>query len=180
MGSHRDRRLAWDETIEGIRRGAGSLSLRDSTRLYGRLYELARLDGQWRLASFRAEFGDEWIVDLVHDLLAERREAIVGHPNPRALFLVSLKRRAIDRQRRAGSRVVEPDDGEGAAPEDDIIRDLDLKKVLKGLSERNQEIVVAVALGEDREAVAREHGTSRPNVDQIVSRTRKSAQGGEP
>jgi DNA-directed RNA polymerase specialized sigma24 family protein len=57
---------------------------------------------------------------------------------------------------------------------------LDARAELLRLSPRDRAIVVAAALGEEREDIARNLGTSRANVDQIVSRARKRLSGGEP
>jgi DNA-binding NarL/FixJ family response regulator len=45
------------------------------------------------------------------------------------------------------------------------------------MAPREREIVVAVAMGEDREELARSYNTSRANIDQIVSRARRRLHG---
>jgi len=146
----------------------------------GRLYELALADGPKLLSSFRRRLGDERIVDLVHDLLAAKLEAIVSADEPRALFCTALQRRAISWLRRGDACVVEDPAKETAStdrtgqPEDErrgFI--LDAHALLDRLPVRERAMVVAIALGEEREAIAAEFGTSRANVDQIVRRVRK-------
>jgi DNA-directed RNA polymerase specialized sigma24 family protein len=142
-----------------------------------RLYELALSDGPRLLRSFRRRLGDERIVDLVHDLLAVKLEAIIAAEEPRALFCTALHRRAISWLRR-GDAIVMPDGPEvasapTAAEEETRGFVHDALAALRALPAREREIVVAAAVGEDREAIAREFGTSRANVDQIVSRARR-------
>jgi DNA-directed RNA polymerase specialized sigma24 family protein len=143
-----------------------------------RLYALALADGPLLLKSFRRRLGEDRIVDLVHDFLAANLGAVIAADEPRALFCVALQRRAISWLRRGDADVAaDPSSGKvPAAPVDEHERHdfiVDARSALAGLPKREQEIVVAVALGEDREAVARAFGTSRSNVDQIVSRVRR-------
>jgi RNA polymerase sigma factor (sigma-70 family) len=146
----------------------------------GRLYELALADGPRLLASFRRRLGDDRILDLIHDLLAAKLEAIVMADEPRALFCTALQRRAISWLRRGDAAVVEdPEEDSTVASSSEESEDerqgfiLDARNVLSKLPDRERAMVVAVALGEDREAIAKTFGTSRANVDQIVSRVRK-------
>jgi RNA polymerase sigma factor (sigma-70 family) len=140
-----------------------------------RLYELALADGPPLLRSFRRRLGDDRIVDLIHDLLAAKLDALVAADEPRALFCTALQRRAISWLRRGDADVVE-DAREAVGETDESERQqfiVDARSALDHLPERERAIVVAVALGEEREAVARAFGTSRANVDQIVSRVRR-------
>lgn len=155
----------------------------DRERHLPRLYELALADGPRLLARFQRRLGDERIVDLVHDLLSSKADAIALADEPRALFCTALQRRAISWLRRGDAAIAE------ARPEDASERDdegerqrflLDARAALAGLSERERAMAVAVALGEEREAIARAFKTSRANVDQIVSRIRRKFAGEEP
>ena len=172
----------WDEIIarlQGEREPLRSPHIR-------RLYEVALSDGPRFLASFRRTLGDERVLDLVHDLLAEKLSAIVAAETPRAFFCRALQNRARSWVRRGDAEVAEsPSDSSRGTPSDKGEEDrrgfvLDARDALAALSERDRGIVVAAALGEDREAIAREFGTSRANVDQIVSRLQKRFRGSEP
>jgi DNA-directed RNA polymerase specialized sigma24 family protein len=142
----------------------------------GKLYDLALADGPRLLKSFQKRLGDDRILDLVHDLLATKLEAIVAADEPRALFCTALQRRAISWLRRGDAAVVE--DAPERPPEG-VVEDerqgflVDAKNALEGLPERERAMVVAVALGEEREAIAQAFRTTRANVDQIVSRVRR-------
>lgn len=155
-----------------------------------KLYALALEDGPRLLGSFRRRLGEDRIVDLVHDLLAAKLEVIVAAKEPRALFCTALQRRAISWLRRGDAAVLEdrsrdsaPHASDASAvaaidgsvnPEDDRHEFLiDAKSALDELPPRERAMVVAVAMGEERESIAREFGTSRANVDQIVSRVRR-------
>jgi DNA-directed RNA polymerase specialized sigma24 family protein len=88
--------------------------------------------------------------------------------------------------RLGASRVVEsPPDSSREAPSDTPEEDrrgfvLDARDALDELSERDRGIVVAAGLGEDREEIAKAFGTSRGNVDKIVSRLQKRFRGEGP
>ena len=47
------------------------------------------------------------------------------------------------------------------------------ERVVVTLSDRERQVFAALAAGEERDDIARALGTSRANIDQIVSRTRK-------
>lgn len=146
-----------------------------------RLYELALADGPRLLGNFRRRLGQERIVDLIHDLMAAKVDAIIAADEPRALFCTALQRRAISWLRRGDAEVVaevrETADACGAAEDERQGFILDAKSALDQLPARERAMVVAVALGEERESIAREFGTSRANVDQIVSRVRRRFSG---
>ena len=149
------------------------------SRHLGALYALACRDGRMRTRSFARVRGDEAVLDLVHDLLSERATEIVMARNPRAFFLTCLTRRAIDGIRRSGEHLTSdgaPDEEarDGVDDEASVAFVLDARAALHELSPRDAAVVVATAEGENREAVARAAGTSRANVDQIVSRVRRS------
>jgi DNA-directed RNA polymerase specialized sigma24 family protein len=154
--------------------GAKPVDVLQSSHL-PRLYELALADGPLLLRGFRRRLGDERILDLVHDLLAAKLEAIVLAEEPRALFCTALQRRAISWLRRGDSAVVAEAEGAGADERADERQEflLDARNALERLPERERAMVVAVALGEEREAIAQEFRTTRANVDQIISRVRR-------
>ncbi len=143
------------------------------------------------LAKFR-QLSEEDRDDLFHDTLTNLRE-ILGADDPVAFFVVALRRRAISHVRAPKNLPKTPLDGDADRPGgavDATARKLlddwaaggghdpgfvlDARGFLAGLPERSSEILYAVALGEDREAIGRRFGTSRVNVDQIVSRARKA------
>jgi DNA-directed RNA polymerase specialized sigma24 family protein len=164
----------WSTVVVLLRRSPTPATSRDLPRLY----ELALADGPPLLRSFRRRLGDDRIVDLIHDLLAAKLDALIAADEPRALFCTALQRRAISWLRRGDADVVaDPSSGKTpAASIDEHERQefiVDARRTLRDLPDRDREIVVAVALGEDREAVARAFGTSRANVDQILSRVRR-------
>jgi RNA polymerase sigma factor (sigma-70 family) len=136
------------------------------------LYALAMDDGQRALRSFK-KLDAARRVDLVHDLLATRMDAILDAESPRALFMTSLGRLAIQWLRRKDAEVLEPVTPTPDGTDRDPAHRLDLIRTLERLPPRDRQVLLAVAMGEDREEIARVLGTSRENVDQIVSRARK-------
>lgn len=160
-----------------------------------RLYKFALQDGPRIIHSFKKELGATVVEELSHALIAEKLAAIVEAQNPKAFFRTALVRRAITWQRRGDATVAAtPDESISPKPvagstghtqgrdigEEAERREFvhDARLILDSLSDRDRQIVVAVALGDDREAVARAFGTTRANVDQIVSRVRKLLKGG--
>ena len=169
---------AWGETAAQIRAEGGS----QRSPNVRRLYELALTDGRGMIASFRTQFGDAQITDLIHDLLAEKLDAIIAANAPKALFRTALVRRAISWHRRGDAIVAEdvPDMVSEVRNDAESERSafvLDARAALLRLPERDREIVVAVAEGADREDLAVRFGTSRANIDQIVSRTKQRFRG---
>lgn len=148
----------------------------------GRLYEIALVDGRSIIGSFRAQLGEDRLIDLIQDLLAERLLAIVASENPKAFFRTALIRRAISWRRRGDASVVEEP---ASNPVHDAEIDererpafvLDARAIVESLGERDREVAVAVALGEDRDELAARFKTSRANIDQIVSRVRARLKG---
>jgi DNA-directed RNA polymerase specialized sigma24 family protein len=169
----------WDEIIARIQGEPDPLR----SPHVRRLYEVALSDGPRFLTSFHRTLGDERTRDLVHDLLSEKLQAILEAETPRAFFCTALQNRARSWVRRGDAKVVEspPDSSRDTAPdrneEERRAFVLDARDALAALSERDRDIVVAAALGEDREAIAREFRTSRANVDQIVSRLHRRFRG---
>jgi RNA polymerase sigma factor (sigma-70 family) len=169
----------WREVMELLR---ASRNPRRSPH-FRRFYGLAVRDGRQFLASFRKRFGDALIDDLIHDVLADALDPVLAADNARAFLRVTLWNAARDRVRRKATRV-EPEPPVERLEHDKVadgaeLREfvLDARDALAGLCERDRQIVVAVGLGEDREEIATVFGTSRANVDQIVSRARKSFTG---
>jgi RNA polymerase sigma factor (sigma-70 family) len=116
----------------------------------------------------------------VHDLLHEELDAILEAHNPRAYFLTAIRNAGIDLQRR-NKRLVR---GEEAAPSLDRTDESPLaeevlavrqeaERLSATLSSKERQVFAAIAAGEEREDIARAMGTSRANIDQIVSRARK-------
>ncbi len=167
----------WKAVIARLRAAADPLQSADLPRLYA----LALADGPRLLGSFRRRLGEDRVVDLIHDLLAMKAEAIIAADQPRALFCTALQRRAISWLRRGDAQVAAdvPEAADASGTTEDERRGfiLDAKTALDHLPARERAIVVAVALGEERESIAREFGTSRANVDQIVSRVRRRFEG---
>jgi RNA polymerase sigma factor (sigma-70 family) len=163
----------WNELITRIRADSDPLRsphLRE-------FYAVAVRDGMRLLASFRRSLGDERLLDLIHDVLADV-DQILSAETPRAFFCTALQRRAISWRRRGDASVAEtpPEEVGETGPHDEEARRafmLDAIQALDALPDRDRRIAIAAGLGEDREAIAREHGLSRANVDQIISRARK-------
>jgi RNA polymerase sigma factor (sigma-70 family) len=176
----------WAEVVAQIRQEGGPLK----NRAVMQLYRYAMEEGPRILSSYRREFGDAVIEELTHALIAERLHDIVTKSdNPKAYFRTALVRRAISWARRGDAAVVEqPSDtapawssgATGPANEETDRQQFvhDAQVILDSLSPRDQQILVAVGLGEDRDELARMFQTSRANIDQIVSRARKLLRGG--
>lgn len=137
---------------------------------FAELYAIAITDGQRTLARFR-RIDPSRRADLVHELFARSLDAILRAQSPRAFFVRSLRNLAIQWLRRADALVL-PDPVREPIDERDAAQGLDLGRVLGRLSPRDAAIVLAVAMGEERTEIARAHGVTRENVDQIVSRSR--------
>lgn len=152
-----------------------------------RLYALAERDGPGFLRSFRHTLDRERVMDLIHDLLAEKLAEILEAGNPRAVFRTALVRRAISWKRRGDAAVMEDlsDDvmvAEGTSAGSEEERHhfrVMARRALERLPEWKRAIVVAVASGEDRNVIAARFDTSRANVDQIVSRVQRQFKGAE-
>lgn len=152
----------------------------------GRLFALAEEDGRAALHRFAGEMDDAAMVDLIRNLLVAKLVLVVGSEEPRGYFWKALVRAAISRKRKGSTRV-EPTPEQEPAPEEPVdaaeqahaVR-LDLAAAWARLSPREQEILGAIGEGEDRDALAGRWGTTRNNIDQIVSRARKRLVGEEP
>lgn len=171
----------WLQVVASIRADGGprrSAHVRD-------LYELAVKDGQAILASFLNDLGKDRVVDLIHDLLTEKLDAIVGADSPKALFATALTRRAISWKRRPAAVIAETPIEDRSAPADPghttegerQAFNLDARAALARLSSRDRDIVVAAAMGVNVQEIADAHRTSAANVYQIVSRVQRRFRG---
>lgn len=149
------------------------------SRALVRLFALAEEDGRRALRSFTGEMDDAAIVDLIRDLLVAQLHAVLEAEEPRGFFWRALVRRAISRKRKGSSRVEPtpeqepPPSGPLDAEEQNRISRLDRAAAWARLSPREQEVLSALAEGEDRDALAERWGTTRNNIDQIISRARR-------
>lgn len=170
-------------------------ALRDTPRgraraqLERELYRFAVDDGRRALLRMSRRLSEDQLDDLLHDFLATRLQHVIEGDNPRGLFLVSLvraARRSLGRRAREvpheRTTVGEVDVGRAPLdPESSTSLRLDGSALLEAVSARDRDVLFAVALGEEREEIARAHAIGRAAVDQIVSRFRKPAKaGGEP
>jgi DNA-directed RNA polymerase specialized sigma24 family protein len=153
-----------------------------------RLYRLAMDEGRWALRGMQW-VRDSDVEDLVHDKLHAELASLLLATDPRAYFCTIVRRAALDLRRRAqGKRgdgtalrsFVSVDDADfQALPAEDapideaLARRREAREIVARLSERELQVFVALMHGEDRDDIAAVLRTSRANVDQIVSRTRK-------
>jgi len=168
-------REEWLEIVEEI----AAAPVRTRSPALARLYRLAMTAATTALARFPLDIQGQ-AEDLVHDLLHEKLDAIVGAHNPRGLFVTAIRRNAIDLQRR-DKRLVHEDEDDPAtqppdpsAPVDEALASRqEAEQLTATLSPKERQVFAAIAAGEEREDIARALGTSRANIDQIVSRARK-------
>ena len=144
---------------------------------FGELYGFALAEGRIALRTFDALDA----VELVNDFFSheEQVRATLTAISPKAYFRVSVKNRAIDlmrRRRREEPLIPEQDGDADGDPDADRSETLDRWAFLSNQPEKVRAIVTEVALGADREELAGRHGTTRVNVDQIVSRFRREYQ----
>lgn len=165
----------WNDLVREIRAAKDPWSC----RALGRLFALAEEDGRKALRSFAGEMGDAAIDDLIHDLLVDQLIPIVQADEPRGYFRRALVRRAISRKRKGSSRVEAaseqepPPSGPLDVVEQTHAARLDRAAAWARLSPREQEVLSALGEGEDRDALAERWGTTRNNIDQIISRARR-------
>ncbi len=152
---------------------------------FAALYRLARTDGARVLRSFRALDADRR-VDLAIDSFLAKRDDILAADRPRAFFRKALYHDAVSWMRSPRSRVAAvPEETSGHlhgaldASEASLIYRLDARRRFANLHAREREMLLANALGETREAIGKAAGTSRANVDQLISRARRRRVGGE-
>lgn len=165
----------WAALVEEVRQAP---SPAESPAL-ARLFELAIQVGAVKLSKFR-QLGEGEREDLVREKFLDLLPGLVAASNPWGLFVTAIVHAAIDARRR--KLTAEKHEGEilrtaeaHAASRDEVAmaETLDMQACFTGFSPRIQQILRAVAEGEERDDVARVFGTSRANVDQVVSRARK-------
>lgn len=170
MSSHED----WREVIDALSVSPAPLRCPAMARLYALALKAAHDALRSHGPSVR-----EQVEDLVHDKLFACLEDLLKASNPRGLFVTAIRRAAIDLVRRA--RRFDHDDetpgdhlSDPAPRADDAITSREeLNALLAPLSARDREVILAAAQGCDREELAAAFGTSRANIDQIVSRVRR-------
>lgn len=146
---------------------------------FARLYDLARAEGPRVLRSFRA-LDQERRIDLALGTLLAKLDEIIAADRPRAFFRLALRNDAISWTRspraRVGALLEEApvyDQRALDASEASLIYRVDARRRFHALDARARDVMLAEAFGETREAIGRAAGTSRANVDQIISRARR-------
>lgn len=140
------------------------------------LYALAEALAGKVLRKFH-QFDEQARQDVVHDVLAAKLVDIVLADKPRSLFVTMLMNRGKDecRRRERHARPTAPEEfdrSEAVSDQDpDFVEEAGL--AFSTLSPRDQQILTAVALGDEREDVAARFGIKRPAVDQVFTRARK-------
>ena len=147
---------------------------------FSALYALALAEGDVVLRAFRT-LDRARRLDLALDTFVTKRGEMVAADRPRAFFRTVLYRDAVSWVRSPRSRVAaDPQEGVGGfegAPdgaEAGLVYRLDAGRRFEALSARERAALFADALGVAREAIGRTLGASRANVDQIISRARRS------
>ncbi|MBX3245565.1 MAG: hypothetical protein KF901_00090 [Myxococcales bacterium] len=156
---------------------------RGRAQLEAEFYRFAVEDGRRALLRMSRRLRDDELDDLLHDFLARRLRHIYEANQPRGLFVTSLIRaakRSLGRRAREvpQERVTTDRHDVGQRPldpETSTVLRLEGAALLQVVSARDRDVLVAVALGEEREEIAQAHGIGRAAVDQIVSRFRKLA-----
>lgn len=146
------------------------------------LYRLACEEGRRALRRFPDRVRAE-VEDLVHDILFDKLGVILGAASPRAMFITVIRNAAIDLQRREAR--ARPDDDTDvehvnslANGADQVVAArLEVERVTALLTPRERQVFAAIASGEDRDDIAEALGTSRANIDQLVSRARRRLAG---
>jgi RNA polymerase sigma factor (sigma-70 family) len=145
-----------------------------------KLYKLAEETGVRVLHSWIQTYGAETVRDVVLETVVRTLDATIASDTPRAFFIRVVRNAMISYDRSPKSRVVESpaeqtaDDVEFVPdPTEDHAFRIDARRAFARLPPRDQQILLAVAAGEDRTVVAQSFGTSRANVDQLLSRARK-------
>lgn len=170
MSSHED----WREVIDALSGSPAPLRSPHMTRLYTLAVKTAHDALRSHGPSVR-----EQVEDLVHDKLFACLEDLLTASKPRAFFVTAIRRAALDlvrRERRYDHDDETPDahlSDPSPCADDTIASREELSALIASLSARERDVVGAVAQGCDREELAAALGTSRANIDQIVSRVRK-------
>lgn len=168
-------REEWLEVVAEV----AAARVRSRSPALARLYRVAVAEARAALQSFSADIHGQ-ADDLVHDLLHEKLDAILEARNPRGLFITAIRNAAIDLQRR-DKRLARGEDAVTALEASDEALALDdaasarqeAERLTATLSARERQVFAALAAGEERDDIAGALGTTRANIDQIVSRTRK-------
>lgn len=170
----------WREVVEQI----ADAAVPERSPALPRLYRFAVEEARLALRSFPASVREQ-VDDLVHDKLHEKLRSIVDAASPRAFFVTAIRHAAIDLVRRQ-KRLAPQDELDEApsandaalAPDEAASVRIEAVRVLATLNVRERQIFGAIAAGEDRDDIAAALYTSRANIDQIVSRTRRRMGGG--
>lgn len=147
---------------------------------FAALWSAALADAPRLLASFvrQGKLDSHRVTDLVGDwLLGEGHvhALLASNQNrPRKLFASSIIHAALDWIRRPSTKVqsAEPSREPAVAAPDHVFT-LHARRRLAALPPRDRDILQAVHVGEDRDALAAHYGISRAGIDQIVSRSRR-------
>jgi len=147
------------------------------------LPELYTLAMQTGISLLRRKFpglGEADCEDLVSDKFTRELTAIVRASSPRSFFVTAIIRAVFDAKRRkkthqkhVGELMLVGADRESTHSDDSRAETLSMLACLESFSDRDQQILRAIAEGEDRETIAQLYDTSRANVDQVLSRARK-------
>jgi hypothetical protein len=172
-------REQWAAIVAEIRRAPSpreSLAVND-------LYALATQDGLAALRTFHDLDGED-PRDLIQDVVAELLADIVNADDPRAFLKVALVRRGIDSSRRrctadtgAVALLGMASQRQAASgSEAEQVLAIDVWRRFSRLPLLDQDLLLRVGVGESRDDLARERGTTRANIDQKVSRLRRLLQ----
>lgn len=165
----------WREAAEGVRAAPSPWE----SESFGELYLLAKSEASLVLRTFRT-MDDARREDIALGALVEKLPEIAAADRPRAYFRTVVLNDAISWTRGDRARVAETPRTtrayvEGPLDEEEMraIYRLDVCGALESADERELAMLLADAEGVAREDIARAHGTTRANVDQIISRWRR-------
>lgn len=167
----------WSALISEVRAAPSP----EESPAYNRLYTLAMRTGKAMLgAKFGRQLDDGDIEHLVSTKFAATSSEIVNASNPRGFFVTAIVREAIGVIRRSHTadkhapELTRVGDMRARAQDEQARVDtIAMAACFETFSPRDQQILRAVGEGDDREAIARHFATSRANIDQIISRSRK-------
>jgi DNA-directed RNA polymerase specialized sigma24 family protein len=171
-------RAQWDVLASRLRETAYPFEQPELAELWA----LACEEAPRVLSSFRRSkrLDDERIADLTGDLLLNDLASIIDATNPQAFFVTCLTNAARSWLRRGDARVAAPgvvggsrEASQSATAAPDHALRIDVADFMETLSQRERDVLIGVGNDVDRQVLARLLGTSRANVDQIVSRARK-------
>lgn len=150
---------------------------------FGALYTLVCRDGRRMLRSFR-QIDDDRKDDLALDTLLVALPALLRADCARAYFATALYRAALSWRRspRAALATADANADEACDAESPLECEarrmeycLDAQAAFAQLPRRERAVLLADARGCLRDEIAAELGTSRANVDQVISRARRLA-----